>query len=301
MATPPIASSSGPTPLLDELKGSFNPGLYNFLFKVYPSLIGKKIDVKSGTDVIYGQYGGSPIIKHELDDEQLHKLQLELLTKLQNGAFFQPDSRSPLIPLDEAIRDDAISTTGYFWYDSGDTNQAQKRVYIHANGLEGAVAVMNCLAGQVGGDFRGVKLWGPYWWNKKMDTVVAYCTSEAGQNKVLLAMKPLKAAAFLAGLPAFVRIISQGVGIADNPPQVKLFEEDEEIQSFGKFMSKLICLAYIHSEGRGVRDFLRQVLVAFRVAGINPLKPHEHSRRAEVERMKPNLYQMLDSELKKMS
>src|SRR5205814_6062721 len=99
----------------------------------------------------------------------------------------------------------------------------------------------------------------------------------------------------------FVKTISLGVGIADNPPQVKLFEEDEEIQSFGKFMSKLICLAYIHSAGRGVRDFLRQVLVAFRVAQINPLKPHEHSRCAEVERMKPNLYQKLDSELKKMA
>ena len=27
MATPPIASSSGPTPLLDELKGSFDPAI----------------------------------------------------------------------------------------------------------------------------------------------------------------------------------------------------------------------------------------------------------------------------------
>jgi len=118
---------------------------------------------------------------------------------------------------------------------------------------------------------------------------------------VLDAVRTLKPKAFQAGLPAYVKLIQPGVGIADNPPQVKLFEEDEEVQSFGKFMSKLICLAYIHSVGRGVRDFLRQVLVAFRVAQIGPPRPHEHPRRAEVERMKANLYQALDTELKKMS
>jgi hypothetical protein len=299
MATPPVLSSSGPTPLPDQLKGSFDPALYNFLFKLHPSLMGKKIDVQSGTNIIYGQYGGSMLVKQEPDDDQLWKLLVTLLSELKGDPFFQPDSRSDLIPMQKAVDTDALTATGYIWYDSGDSAMAQKRVYIHANGCEGAVAVMNCLAGEIDGDFRGAKLWGPYWWNKKVDTVVAYCTSEAGQNKVLRAVKPLKPAAFLPGLPAFVKMISPGVGIADNPPQVKVFEDDEPVQSFGKFMSKLICLAYLSSEGRGVRDFLRQVLVAFRVAGIDPLKPHEHSRCAEVERMKPNLAQMLATELKK--
>jgi hypothetical protein len=34
------------------------------------------------------------------------------------------------------------------------------------------------------------------------------------------------------------------------------------------------------------------------VAEIDPLKPHEHSRRAEVESMKPNLSQLLEAALK---
>jgi hypothetical protein len=105
-------SSSGPTPLLDELKGSFDPALYNFLFKLYPSLIGKKIDVKSGTDIIYGQYGGSLIIKQELDDDQLHKLLIQLLTKLQKEPLFQANSRSPLIPLESSEAARALAVCG---------------------------------------------------------------------------------------------------------------------------------------------------------------------------------------------
>ncbi len=296
MASPPIASSAGSAHALDQLKGRFDPSLYNFLLATHQNLLGKKIDAKSGTKLIYSQYGGSMLVKQEPDDDQLQKLLLRLLTALEGKPFYQADSRSSLIPLVEAIED--VTADGYFWYDSGETSKAQKRVYIHANGLEGAVAVMNCLARAIGGDFRGAKLWGPYFWDEKLDTIVAYCTSEAGQNKVLHAVKSVNAAAFLPGLPAFVKTISNGVGIADNPPQVRVFEEDEEIQSFGKFMSKLICVAYLHSGGRGVADFLARVLVAFRVAEIDPLKPHEHSRRAEVESMKPNLSQLLDAALK---
>jgi hypothetical protein len=301
MATLPVASSSGQSPLLDELKSKFDPALYNFLFTLFPRLMGKMIDVESGTDIIYGQYAESIIIKQELDDDQVHKLMMQLITNLREVPFFQANSRSPLISMGKAMDDGEDLTRGFYWYDTGDAGKAQKRVYVHANGLEGAIAVMDCLAGEVRGDVRGVKLWGPYWWNQKMDTIVVYCTSEEGQSRILQAVAGLRPAAFQAGLPAFVKLIALGVGIADNPPQVKLFEEDEEVQSFGKFMSKLICLAYIHRVGPEVSGFLRQVLVAFRVAQINPLRPHEHSRRAEVESMKANLYRMLDAELKKVS
>jgi hypothetical protein len=56
-------------------------------------------------------------------------------------------------------------------------------------------------------------------------------------------------------------------------------------------------LAYRYSDGKKFEEFLELVSIAFKVAEMNPLKPHKHSRRATVESMTPGLSQKLDQAL----
>lgn len=96
-----------------------------------------------------------------------------------------------------------------------------------------------------------------------------------------------------------MKVVVPGVGIADEPPQVEvLIAEASHRQSFGKFLSKLILAAWSKNKAKTDVGFLRLALIALRTAKMDPLKPHKHSLRAEVEAMAPGLNQALEDALK---
>jgi HopA1 effector protein family len=283
------------------LRPEFDDALFQFLQEAHRTLGGAPFSFEDGIESIYKMYSRAIVHHHDLDNSEAYEILLQFMNLLEDrgdkGPLWQEDPESEF----QLIRDaDKYLGEGYFWYCYERQQNAQRRVYVHISGAEGAAGVLNCLAAHLDGDFKSIKCFGPDWWHKRLDTIVAYCENKEGQNKVLGALEGLNPGWFAEGLPQFVKPRSKGVGTADHPPQVAVFEGDKSVQSFGKFMSKLICVAYRHTVGRGFEKFLEAVLVAFRVAHIDPKKPYKHSRRAEVEEMNPTLNQSLQQALRQL-
>jgi HopA1 effector protein family len=143
-------------------------------------------------------------------------------------------------------------------------------------------------------------MFGPVQGKDRNDSIVAYCSTAAAQTEVANAVVALGPLYFYNDVPNFVRKVGRGVGIADEPPQVAVFQGDEKRQSFGKFLSKLICEAWKTYNQKGKTsepEFLNLVEVALRSAKISPDAPHEHPDCKVLERMGPGFATSLNKAL----
>ncbi len=190
-----------------------------------------------------------------------------------------------------------------YWFEKEGALPAEKRVYIHlAHPLaESGIAVLRVLIPKLRTveGCQKMKMFGSLAGLNRNDSIVVYCSDRAAQKDVANAAMALNRGLFRDDLPRMVKIVCPGVGVADEPPGVPLFEGDTDQQSFGKFLSKLIWLAWTHNKSGTDAEFFRLMLIALRVARIDPMKPHRHSRRGEVEGMQPGLAEALEAELSK--
>jgi hypothetical protein len=83
-------------------------------------------------------------------------------------------------------------------------------------------------------------------------------------------------------------VVSQvfdGVGITDEPPGVSLGKDPEYVESFGTYLSKVLYWALEECGHGNWHQFLDAAATALQVAGIDPMEPHLHSRRLEIEEL----------------
>ena len=170
-----------------------------------------------------------------------------------------------------------------YWFEREGATKALKRVYVHlahpisTTGivvLEVLVPKLETLDG-----FQKVKMFGPVSGRNRNDSIVAYCSTAAAQTGVVDAVVALGNRCVQNDVPNFVRRVAPGVGVADEPPQIPVFEGEGKRQSFGMFFSKLICAAWKTYKEKGKtseQEFLDLVQVALQTAKINPDTPHEH-------------------------
>jgi hypothetical protein len=298
-----------------DLQSKFHPALLDLLKTL--RLAGGKPDVVG----IYRVYNHSVMQTLEVDD---FFGESQLITFLSGLAEMRPDciylenrQHPPeVFNLDvhyahyvknslpaDGLEEMADLLTCVYWFQKEGAVPAEKRVYIHLAPplAESGIAVLKVLVPKLRTvpGFQKVKMFGPLEGLGRNDSIVVYCSDRESQKEIANSARALKPHLFQADLPRLVKPVCPGVGVADEPPGVPVFQGDDDKQSFGKFLSKLIWLAWNHNELGTDEEFLRLMLIALRVARIDPMKPHKHSRRAEVEAMQPGLAQVLEAELSK--
>jgi hypothetical protein len=298
-----------------------SPDLKVFLESLY------KASVRTGQDpnveTIYGRYNISLLVLAEIpDQEELDEARRMLRGLVQIGAttYLQNEQHDPTefdfrINHDfyvrhwpptppEGLEEPKDLIDCVYWFQREGATSALKRVYVHlahpisTTGvvvLKTLVPLLNKLDG-----FQKVKMFGPVQGRNRNDSIVAYCSTAQAQTGVAQAVVALGRGCVQEDLPNFVHRLGPGVGIADEPPQVQVFEKDEKRQSFGKFLSKLILEAwksYNQKAKTSEQDFLHLVEVALKTAKINPDAPHEHPDSKTLERMGPNFATSLNQAL----
>ena len=289
-----------------------SPDLKLFLESLYNTSV--RTGHEPSIDTVYGRYNVSIISSAEIEDSKRREeagrmlrglLEIGATTYLQNDwhepTEFDVQANHDYYVLDRNPDDPDVLEMPeglldcVYWFQREGATSALKRVYVHladpisTNGvivLKALVPLLRTLDG-----FQKVKMFGPIQGRNRNDSIVAYCTSTEAQTGVARAVCSLDPRCLQEDLPNFVHRAGRGVGIADEPAQVPVFEGDEKKQSFGKFLSKLICEAWKSYKQKGKRsleDFLHLVEVALRAARINPDAPHEHPDSKTLERMEPN-------------
>jgi hypothetical protein len=300
-----------------------SPDLKLFLQHLYKASVQTGHEPKIAT--IYGNYNTSLFVSAEIaDNQQLGeaKRMLEGLMEINATCGLQKEADEPPVKLNVAEHYEFYVKHGFpfsaegieepidllvctYWFEREGAITALKRVYVHladpisTNGiavLKTLVPKLKHLAG-----FQKVKMFGPIEGRNRNDSIVAYCTTAAAQNAVAQAVVDLGGQYVQEDLPKFVHKVGPGVGIADEPPQVTVIKgEENKKQSFGKFISKLICAAWeIYKEKRKTteQEFLDLVQVALQTAKINPDAPHEHPERTALENIGPAFATSLKSAL----
>src|SRR5262249_51414268 len=92
--------------------------------------------------------------------------------------------------------------------------------------------------------FLQVKTCGPG--SQRFDTIVAYLTNEVCRNalvQILIDTAKTKPALFTDSLPALVKREAVGIGSADEPPGIEIFNNGCKNYSFGSFFSTVIWIA----------------------------------------------------------
>jgi hypothetical protein len=297
-----------------------SPDLKLFLEFLYNASV--RTGQEPNVDTIYGRYNISLLQSAEIPDhERLEEAKRMLRGLVQIGATTYLQNVQEPVEFDYRITHDyyvlhwppnppeGLKTpegllNGVYWYRREGATSALKRVYVHLADpisttgvavLKTLVPLLNTLDG-----FQRVKMFGPVAGQNRNDSIVAYCSTATAQTGVAEAVLALGPHWVQQDLPNFVRRFGPGVGIADEPPQVPVFEGDEGRQSFGKFLSKLICEAWKHYKQKrktSKQDFLHLVEVALRTAKINPDAPHEHPDSKTLERMEPSFATSLDQAL----
>lgn len=311
MATAPASAQAA----AGQIKQMFDPALFDFLVKLRLS----KVGCTPSVDQIYGQYNQSLLMTLELDDafwdDQLVMLLTGLMEMGEECSFQVQGDQDPEpfnleanfasyinhVPPDEGVEHAGDLIWGVYWFGEDGAATAQKRVYIHlahpiaACGVEVLKALVPKLRTVPG--FQKVKMFGPQQGLNRNDSIVAYCTDEASQAAVANTARALSPRLFQADIPRWVKLVCPGVGVADEPPRTEVLQGEPKRQSFGKFLSKLIWLAWTHNKSGTDDEFFKLVLIALRTAKIDPRNPHRHSLRAEVEEMQPCLALTLEKAL----
>jgi hypothetical protein len=323
VTTPPLAA-----PAIAQLRQRFDPTFALFLTQLHQR-------GKQSVEEIYGDYNRSLVVRTLDQDDQFWVEQLGTLLRglreINRPVYLQKDEHGPQ-PLDVAANcscylDGAEVETaeafedllfGVYWFEkAGGGASGKHRVYLHLADpiATHGVAVLRALVPllDVIPGFQKIKMFGPIGGHNRNDSIVAYFTDADAQRTLAAAAGRLPAGHLQADLPQWVKAASPGVGLADEPPQTEVFRnvdtgtlpylddlraDDTGRQSFGKFLSKLIWMAQLYNTDGTEEGFLERVLVAFRVARMDPRNPHRHSRSAIVEAMQPGLAQSLHQALK---
>ncbi|HXB70744.1 MAG TPA: T3SS effector HopA1 family protein [Candidatus Acidoferrales bacterium] len=298
-----------------------SPDLKLFLQSLYNTSV--RTGHEPEVDNIYGRYNISLFELAEIaDNQQLDEAKRMLKGLVQIGAtsylqnkWHDPeefDFRAnhdyyvrhwpPNPP--EGLEDPGDLLNCVYWFQREGAASALKRVYVHlAHPISTTgIAVLKALVPKLKtlDGFQKVKMFGPVSGRNRNDSIVAYCTTAAAQTEVANAVVALGNHCVQNDVPNFVRRVGPGVGIADEPPQVPVFNGDETKQSFGKFLSKLICAAwktYKQKRKTSEQEFLNLVQVALQAAKINPDAPHEHPDCKALELMGPGFAASLNQAL----
>ena len=297
-----------------DLRPQFNPELFDFLMKVH--LAGGNPDVGD----IYGDYNCSLLQPSEPDDNfwdgQLVIL-LKGLSEIGDDCLYVQTTATGLpgrfnlkanyarYAQHTEVEDGVLALDELlffvYWFAKENAPDSEKRVYIHlANPCAApGIAVLKALVPKLKTvpGFDKVKMFGPSQGEDRNDNIVVYCSTAAAQKEIASIAKALPPNLLQADIPRWVKQVAPGIGVADEPPGVELFHGDSSKQSFGKFLSKLIYLAWTHNKSKTDFEFLSLVRIAMETAGMDPLKPHKHSRKAEVEAMQPGLAERLERAL----
>lgn len=212
------------------------------------------------------------------------------------------------------VNQQVVDVRGELWVDfyhvysrTHNPNNVKTRIYLHAAdpvGVNGLALMKRLipLLDEVPG-FQQVKVAGPGA-SDRSDTIVAYLDDRtAAQTVINKLFEESLTVGFLApGLPPGILSVKSGVGLADEPPGVSLLtsEEKEELvsgvevtvfdssgNSFGTYLSTLLWWALdatpTDAHGGDFIAFLEQVLIAFRVAQMDPMHPESHANRGPIE------------------
>jgi len=168
---------------------------------------------------------------------------------------------------------------------------AQRRVYVHAANPAASLEIMAVIVGQFGSlGLREVKTCGPG--SLRLDSIVAYLNDNASRDalvSLLLNTAKAKPALFNEALPALVKREGTGIGSADEPPRMKLFEDEKKAKhSFGSFYSALIWVALKNTPELGKpnadgRHMLDNVLYSLRLLRVDPRNPQSFPEAGALE------------------
>lgn len=166
---------------------------------------------------------------------------------------------------------------------------ADKRVYVHvADPFDDHwVPLMERLVPMLASEpgFDSVKVAGPANTDRQ-DQIVAYTRGERAQRAIVTALQDLHEH-LQKGTPLCVREVFEGVGIADEPPGVRLVESDPQppAQSFGTYLAKALWWAVERSREIEThkKGFLEHAKLALEIVGIDPREPHLHPERWRIE------------------
>lgn len=203
------------------------------------------------------------------------------------------------------INDRGVAATlwdAFFHCFSSQKGSARRRIYVHAARDHG-VGILKKIVELYGNSTKGkgllcAKIAGPG--IVRDDTIVVYLTDDAAVKRVVATLETVPASQRERGVPAGTKEVSKGIGIADEPSRVAVWEEfdPKELRlrtvpavSFGDFYSKLLhmCLCYPDSRGKrgsavesnqpsSLRELKANVATAQRVCGIDPVEPHRISK-----------------------
>lgn len=274
-------------------QADFHPDLADLLDRVWRSLL----ELKSWGD-IYGIYtvSGQGVNPGYRDSDRP-----ALESFLETLDAIRSNPRIPVViqgyeevPYDDRglIRLDELWST-FFHFIAPDFEQlpmVTKRVYVHVAApyrdhwpevMKKLVPLLPSVPG-----FVEVKVGGPYMANRR-DQIIAYAASDHAQSEIVKALGELDRTHFTKGVPMCVREVFDGVGIADEPPGVRLMEGEGRGQSFGTYLSQAIWWAVertrqIETHRKG---FLEHVRLALQIVGIDPQQPHLHPERWRIEEL----------------
>lgn len=193
--------------------------------------------------------------------------------------------------------------SNFFHFLSGRFNPATitKRIYIHCSSVANSLRVLrNCCGLLDHPSCQGLmemKIAGPGC-GGRLDTIVVYLADDSAVKSFLFLMQhlPIPPDCFAAGVPMGIKEVKPGVGVADEPPNVGLIQpisfenvsaedrlENQEAQSFGSFLAKLIVIAMEGTQNE--TEFLSNLIELFKLAGIDPADPHIHAGRQRLEEL----------------
>lgn len=279
----------------------FSPELSRFLRQAWNRRTAVDyIDPARGIEALYQLYSG-PTGFRAFDEQELLGY-VQRVMAIGAGRHTHLQGTWPWVPFDHIIDHGQWQLSRHFlwitFYWIGDPLSATKRVYIHALHAHAALTLLAACADwldEIPG-FLAIKVTGPGDMNRA-DTLVAYLYDDGAQAQLVERLRALvQRQAGLVGdpLPPVVRRVDRGLGVADEPPEFRVFEADDAAHSFGEAYAAIVWQALSNTPAVVLpmadgRHFLDNVLYTLRSLGVDPQRPHEFPDRERLKAFEDSL------------
>lgn len=256
-------------------------------------------DFDAGTSTLYKMYSGGdgerPFDSQELLRYRRRLREIRRLTPRREIKVRGPYGDVDLSTADSldlaAIRRELWEPFYRFPFSHG-SEETALRIYVNFPRWEDGAEIMKlfCEESRARPGFNSAKIAGPG--ALRNDRIVAYFSQPGDREAVL--QKLLEAAArqpflFVDPVPALVRRVQRGIGIADQVPRLETVPGKRRTGSYGKFYVCIIWLALKNvpagsSGDDAARHMLDNLLHSMRLLRVDPARPQEIPARAELQK-----------------
>lgn len=278
----------------DERLKDFGPELGNFLARVWKAratIDTSQFDV--GVDQIYEMYSGSSADRR-FKMSKLDKFLRQLRLVAGSHTVYCQSLQTSLNLSSKFIKVHRWTLWVEFFHVLSSPQPAQSirtRVYIHATNPLASLEILQRIVGQFGlvAGLWEVKTCGPG--SRRLDTIVAYLYDTASRDaliSVLLNLAKTKADLFTDPLPPLVKREGVGIGSADEPPAIEVYEGGGDRHSFGSFFSTLAWVALkntpeLRTPKADGRHMLDNMLYSLRLLRVDPRNPQRFPQASALE------------------